>query len=308
MTYVGRFAPSPTGRLHLGNARSALLGWLDARAHGGKFLLRIEDLDPERSKEEFVDAIKRDLEYLGLTWDGPVVRQRERSDAYRDALADLEARGRVYRCSCSRADILRASSAPHAGEEGPRYPGTCRAGPTAPGRPTSKRFLVEPGITAYVDRLAGPVAQDVEAMVGDFVVARADGVASYQLAVVVDDAASGVTHVVRADDLKVSTPRQLQLLRALGQRVPSYAHVPLILGDDGQRMAKRTGSATVSYFREAGVPAEQVVGALASWSGLADGGPCSAQSLVAGFRLESLPREPTRVTEEALNALGKDLR
>ncbi len=297
----GRFAPSPTGRLHLGNVRSALLGWLQARAAGGEFLLRIEDLDPERSKEEHVDGLCRDLEYLGLDWDGPVWRQSQRAAVYDEALARLEAQGRVYRCWCSRSEIARAASAPHAGEEGPVYPGTCR-GRTAPreGRPAAWRFRVAPGEVRFVDALRGPYAQDVAQQVGDFVVRRADGVASYQLAVVVDDALAGVTDVLRGDDLLSSTPRQLQLLEALGFAAPRYAHVPLLLQPDGKRLAKREGGWTVAGLRERGVSGERIVGLLAKWSGLSDGRPVRARELVAGFSLERVRREPTVVSEADL--------
>ncbi|MBX7115461.1 MAG: tRNA glutamyl-Q(34) synthetase GluQRS [Myxococcaceae bacterium] len=306
MTVRGRFAPSPTGRLHLGNAKSALLGWLSARAQGGEFLLRIEDLDPERSKSALVDMIYRDLEYLGLDWDGPVVFQSQRQDAYRAALEKLLASGRAYPCACSRADIARLASAPHAGEEGPRYPGTCRGGAQLkPGRAPSHRFRVAPGVVTFEDAVVGAYSQDVDAAVGDFVLQRHDGVASYQLAVVVDDAYSGITEVLRAEDLLASTPRQIQLNEALGFSIPRYAHVPLLLGDDGERLAKRAGAVTVSAFREAGVRAERVVGLLAQWSGLGEGAPCSARELLAGFSVAKVMRGAARVDEgELVRLLG----
>ncbi len=301
MTLRGRFAPSPTGRLHLGNAKSALLGWLSARAQGGAFLLRIEDLDPDRSKREFVELIYRDLEYLGLDWNGPVVFQSQRQEAYQAALEKLLASGRAYPCACSRADIARLASAPHAGEEGPSYPGTCRGGAQLKaGRPPSYRFRVAPGVVTFEDAVVGTYSQDVDAAVGDFVLQRHDGVASYQLAVVVDDAYSGITEVLRAEDLLASTPRQIQLNEALGFSIPRYAHVPLLLGKDGGRLAKREGAVTVSAFREAGVPAERIVGLLAQWSGLGDGAPCPARELVAGFSIARVMREPARVEEDEL--------
>ncbi len=301
----GRFAPSPTGRLHLGNARSALLGWLNARAAGGEFLLRIEDLDAARCREGYVDDLFRDLSYLGLTWDGTPVRQSQRSEAYAQALASLERAGRVYPCFCTRAEIARAASAPHGpGDDGPRYPGTCAAlaADRARARPAALRFRAPAGVTfAFDDALKGPVAQDVAAEVGDFVVRRNDGVASYQLAVVVDDAASGITDVLRADDLLASTPRQLALYQALGLTPPRYAHVPLLLGEDGKRLAKREGASAVSELRQAGVAAEKVVGLLARWSGLGDGRPVRADELVESFRLEKVPREPVVVRETELH-------
>lgn len=301
---VGRFAPSPTGRLHLGNLRSALLGWLAARAANGTFLLRIEDLDPDRSKPEHVDGIFEDLEFLGLGWDGTVLHQSRRAEVYREALERLRATGRVYECTCSRAEVARAASAPHVGEDGPLYPGTCRGGATPrPGRTPSLRFHVTPGVVEFVDQLHGPFRQDVEHAVGDFVVQRTDGVASYQLAVVVDDAASGVTQVLRGDDLLSSTPRQLRLLEALGLAAPTYAHVPLLLQPDGKRLAKRDGALTARGLRDRGVTAEAIIGLLAKWSGLGDGAPCKASELVPGFSLSKVRREPTVVHDAELDAL-----
>ncbi len=301
---VGRFAPSPTGRLHLGNLRSALLGWLHARSLGGAFHLRIEDLDPDRSKAAAVDDIFSDLDFLGLGWDGPVLRQSQRGEAYREALELLRRAGRVYECGCSRAEIARAASAPHAGEDGPVYPGTCRGGASVPqGRQRSVRFKVRPGVTRVDDEVLGPLEQDVEQVVGDFVVQRTDGVASYQLAVVVDDAATGVTHVLRADDLRASTPRQAQLLEALGLPAPAWAHVPLLLTSDGKRLAKREGSTTLEGL--GGVPATAIIGLLAKWSGLSDGSPCTAAELVPGFALSRVRRGPTVVDPLDLLALTR---
>ncbi len=302
--FVGRFAPSPTGRLHLGNLRSALVGWLDARAAKGTFLVRIEDLDPERSKPEHVDGIFEDLEFLGLDWDGEVLHQSQRSGVYREALEELHRAGRVYECTCSRAEIARAASAPHVGEDGPLYPGTCRDGAAPkPGRTPSLRFRVPPGVVSFVDQLHGAFRQDVEHAVGDFIVQRTDGVASYQLAVVVDDAASGVTQVLRGDDLLSSTPRQLMLLEAMGLPAPAYAHVPLLLQPDGKRLAKRDGASTAKGLRDRGVTAEAIIGLLAKWSGLGDGAPCKASELVAGFSLANVRRAPTVVHDAELDAL-----
>jgi glutamyl-tRNA synthetase len=298
VTLRGRFAPSPTGLLHLGNARSALLGWLQMRALGGQFLLRIEDLDPDRCKPQFVDALYRDLEWLGLDWDGPVLRQSERALVYREALGVLEAKGLTFFCTCSRADLQRAASAPHEGEDGPIYPGTCRNGVTQPGRPASVRFRASDGATRFTDLVHGAYEQDVAQQVGDFVVRRADGVASYQLAVVVDDAAQGITHVLRGDDLLSSTPRQLQLLDALGHAHPAYAHVPLLLGDDGRRLAKRDGAVTVTHHRERGAGSEKLVGLLAKWSGLSDGRPVRARELVESFSLGRMSKAPVVVGGE----------
>ncbi|MEW5742275.1 MAG: tRNA glutamyl-Q(34) synthetase GluQRS [Myxococcota bacterium] len=306
---VGRFAPSPTGKLHLGNVRSALLGWLQARAAGGRFLLRVEDLDPDRSRPEAIDGLFEDLTWLGLDWDGEVWRQSRRGAAYDAALDALSAKGLVYPCWCSRAEIARAASAPHAGEEGPVYPGTCRDGATPkPGRKPAWRFRVPGAVVRFVDEVHGAVEQDVAAQVGDFVVRRVDGVASYQLAVVVDDAAQGVTNVLRADDLLTSTPRQLLLYEALGLAPPRFAHVPLLLQPDGKRLAKREGATTVAGLRDSGVSAEAVVGLLAKWSGLSDGKPVRAADLVQSFSLAKVRRDPTVVTAEELDALVRSAR
>lgn len=293
--FTGRFAPSPTGLLHLGNARTALLGWLHARSAGGRFLLRIEDLDPERCKPEHERTMVEDLAWLGLDFDGEVWRQSERTAVYEAALEKLRALNRVYPCWCSRAEVAAAASAPHVGEDGPVYPGTCARLPPGAGAPPGKenrapawRFRVEPGVERFVDEVHGPREQDVAAAVGDFLVRRADGVAAYQLAVVVDDALSGVDHVLRADDLIGSTFRQLQLYRALGHPPPAYAHVPLMMDESGKRMAKRSGALTVRAFRESGKTAEEVLGFLAKGVGLGDGRPTPARALIEGFSLSKL--------------------
>ncbi|HEX8435920.1 tRNA glutamyl-Q(34) synthetase GluQRS [Archangium sp.] len=312
MSFRGRFAPSPTGRIHLGNARSALLGWLQARAAGGQFLLRIEDLDRSRCRPQFLDDLYRDLEWLGLDWDEPPLIQSQRDAVYREALEKLERVGRVYPCHCTRAEIARAASAPHGlSEEGPRYPGICAAltpeflAERARTRVPALRFRAAPGEWCYEDGLHGRYCQDVATVVGDFVVRRNDGVASYQLAVVVDDAASGITDVLRGDDLLTSTPRQLQIYEALGLKAPRFWHVPLVLGEDGRRLAKREGAFAVAEVRERGVPVERVLGLLAAWSGLGEGAPVTREELVRRFRPELLPRSPV-VAREALlkEALG----
>ena len=305
----GRFAPSPTGPLHLGNAWAAVLGWLWARSEDGPFALRIEDLDASRCRPEHVDSLRRDLDWLGLTFDGPVVYQSQRSEAYQAALERLAAAGRVYACFCTRAEVARAATAPHGpAEDGPVYPGTCASlGPAEVQRRSRERtpalrFRAAPGLVGFVDAVRGAVHQDVQATVGDFVVRRNDGVASYQLAVVVDDAELGVTHLLRGDDLLGSTPRQIQLAGALGVPVPTYAHVPLLVGRDGKRLAKRAGPPTLSELREAGLPAERLLGLLASWAGLSDGSPVSAAALVEHFSLARLGPSPRTVDEEEVRA------
>ncbi len=298
----GRFAPSPTGPLHLGNAWAALLGWLWAKSQGGEFALRMEDLDSARCRTHWVDVQRRDLDWLGLTFDGPLLFQSQRAEVYQATLDSLSATGRVYACFCTRAEVARAASAPHGpAEDGPVYPRTCAALDAeevrAKGRSRTPawRFRTASGCVRFVDAVRGPVEQDVQAAVGDFVVRRNDGVASYQLAVVVDDAASGVTHVLRGDDLLTSTPRQLQLQAALALPAPSYAHVPLLVGPDAKRLAKRDGPPTLNQLREAGVPAERLVGLLAGWAGLSDGSPTSAAELVEGFSLGRLGPSPRTV-------------
>jgi glutamyl-tRNA synthetase len=299
----GRFAPSPTGRLHLGNARTAFLAWLQARAAGGDFLLRIEDLDPARSRDEYLDDLFRDLEYLGLTWDEEPIFQSRRGEAYRAALVNLHRLGRTYECFCSRAEIARAASAPHgAADDGPRYPGTCArlddaaAAARRRQRSPASRFRAGLGVTALVDRVHGPFRQEVAAAVGDFIVQRNDGVASYQLAVVVDDADSGITEVLRGDDLLASTPRQLQLYRALSLQAPDFAHVPLLIEPGGSRLAKREGVFAIAELRAAKVPPERVIGLLASWSGLgSEEGPAAAW--VDRFSLDRVGRSPVLVDE-----------
>lgn len=305
----GRFAPSPTGRLHLGNARTALLAWLQARAAGGAFLLRIEDLDPARSRAELVDEVMRDLEYLGLTWDERPLRQSERAEAYAAALTRLRGAEEVYPCFCSRAEISRAASAPHGpSDDGPRYPGTCarlsqeQRDSRASKRSPSWRFRAPDAEVHFMDLFVGPTSQNVQRTVGDYVVQRADGVASYQLAVVVDDAETHVTHVLRGDDLLTSTPRQLLLYRALSLEAPSFAHVPLVAAADGGRLAKREGAYAIASFRERRVASERVVGLLAGLCGWS-AEPITAEALADRFRLEDLPRAPALVTDRLLEPL-----
>ncbi len=307
-THRGRFAPSPTGRLHLGNAWAAVLGWLWARSEGGEFLLRIEDLDTARARQELTEALLADLDWLGLTFDGPPIFQSRRLDLYRAAFERLRAAGRVYPCHCTRSEIARAVAAPHGpADEGPRYPGTCLAlsedesAERSRTRPPAWRFRPREGSTEVRDLLHGSFAQDVAQEVGDFAVLRNDGVPSYQLAVVVDDAAMGITHVLRGDDLLASTPRQVQLCEALGLPVPVYAHVPLLLGPDGKRLAKRAGTPSLAHLRERRVTPERLVGLLAGWAGLGDGRPVSLQALVPRFALDRLPRAPVAVDPSAVH-------
>ena len=250
----GRFAPSPTGPLHLGSLVAAVGAWLFARASGGDFLVRIEDLDRARELPGASDEILRALALYDIESDTPVVYQSRRTRLYEAALTRLFAAGAVFDCSCSRADIARSASAPAASdvaEEGPVYPGTCRAG-LGLGRPArSVRFRVPEGEIVFRDTVFGEQSQDVARAVGDFVVRRADGLFAYQLAVVVDDADQGVTQVVRGADLLSSTARQIALLRALGLPEPSYAHLPLVVNPEGAKLGKRDGALPLATLDEA---------------------------------------------------------
>ncbi|HEX8953924.1 MAG TPA: tRNA glutamyl-Q(34) synthetase GluQRS [Polyangia bacterium] len=314
MSYRGRFAPSPTGDLHLGGARTALAAWLAARAAGGAYLVRVEDLDAPRVVPGAEERILSDLAWLGLDWDeGPDVggphapyRQSLRLARYDAAVERLLADGRAFRCWCSRAEVARAAAAPHGpADDGPRYPGTCRALKTPPPndlryrRRPSVRLRVEPEAVAFVDGVHGASAQDVAAAVGDFVIRRADGIPAYQLAVVVDDTAMGITDVVRGDDLLGSTARQLLLYRALGATPPRFAHVPLILGPDGARLSKRHGSISIRTLRDRSPAA--IIGLLASTLGLVPPSThCLPRDLIADFSLDRITRAPTTLDPSAL--------
>lgn len=274
---VTRFAPSPTGRLHLGHAWSAVLGWRLARAAGGRFLLRIEDIDPTRCRPAFTDAILADLAWLGLDWDGPVRRQSEHLADYRDALDRLIAAGLAYPCFCTRseiaAEIARSGAAPH-GPEGAPYPGTCRRlDPAA----RAARVATEPhawrldmaaavagaGPLRWEDATAGPQAADPLPF-GDVVLARKDAPTSYHLAVTVDDALQGVTDVVRGVDLFTATHVHRMLQALLGLPTPRYRHHPLLTGPDGKRLAKRDRAETLAAMREAGMTPAEVLARLPS--------------------------------------------
>jgi glutamyl-tRNA synthetase len=317
----GRFAPSPTGALHLGNARTALLAWLHARAHEGAFVMRVEDLDFGRVRPGIMQRQLDELRWLGLDWDegpdtggphAPYV-QSQRQERYDDALRRLAERGLLFECTCSRKDIAQAASAPHAGEEGPRYTGTCRERLVDPSVPSliehgrsrfALRMRVEPGDVCFSDGVVGDYCFDPAAEGGDFVVRRRDGAAAYQLAVVVDDAAMRITHVVRGADLLSSTARQILLCRALVLPVPEFVHVPLMLGADGERLAKRHGAVSLGELRVAGVRPERVAGWLAATCGLAEPGEeIEPAGLVARFGVGRLSTQPTAITEADLARL-----
>jgi len=278
--------------MHWGTARTALLGWLRARSAGGVLVMRMEDLDPPRVVPGSADEILRDLEWLGLDWDeGPHV-QSQRFDRYEAAIETLRALGLVFACTCSRKDLQAIASAPHGDSAlGPRYPGTCLHAPIRTDRPAALRFHMLRG-EAFSDGLHG--AQP-ESEPDDFVVKRADGVYAYQLAVVVDDIAMGITEVVRGDDLLSSTPRQIALYRALGAEPPRFLHVPLLLGPDGTRLSKRHEAPAVGEQREQGRAPEHVIGALAATLGIVPAGTViSARELLPLFELDRLSREPFR--------------
>ena len=296
----GRYAPSPSGALHLGNLRTALLAWLFARASGGGFALRIEDLDLPRTRPEAAAALVADLRWLGLDWDdGPDIGgacgpyyQSQRTALYDAAFAHLLARDLVYPCYCTRAELARVASAPHTGEEGPAYPGTCRNLSDAErrrreraGRRRAWRFRVPDGEIVFTDALAGETRETLVSTCGDFIVRRGDGLYAYQLAVVVDDALMGVTQVVRGADLLGSVARQLALYDALGYPRPRiHAHVPTLRDATGARLSKREAAAGLDPPRARGIRPEQVVGWLAASCGLTpDAAPIAARDLIATF-------------------------
>jgi glutamyl-tRNA synthetase len=278
--------------LHLGNLRTALLAWLFARSAGARFLVRVEDLDQGRSRPYFEQARLDDLAAIGLDWDGEVVRQSERGPLYDEAIARLEADGRLYACYCTRAEIRDATSAPHGPLPEGAYPGTCRrltaaqrAERLATGRPPALRLDAGAERVRFGDRVMG----QQEGVVDDFVVRRNDGAAAYNLAVVVDDAAQGIGEVVRGADLLDTTPRQLLLARLLGAGAPSYAHVPLMLGADGARLAKRHGAVTLDDRRALGETPADVRASLLRSVGL----PGELGDALAAFDPAALPTQPT---------------
>jgi glutamyl-tRNA synthetase len=302
---IGRLAPSPTGAQHVGNARTYLLAWWSIRSQAGRMLLRMEDIDSPRVKRGADQQAIDDLRWLGIDWDeGPDLGgpnapyvQTERGEWYRHAHAQLAGADRIYPCTCSRTDVQAAASAPHAGQEGPVYPGTCANRRAADAqqladRPYAWRFRATDAARQLEDAVAGVATINVARQLGDFVVARRDGSPAYQLAVVVDDHSMGITEVVRGSDLLPSALRQWELYECLGWKPPRFAHVPLVIGEDGRRLAKRHGDTRLTLLRELGVRPERLVGLLAWSCGLMDRPqPIAARELIAEFSWDRLPRD-----------------
>lgn len=295
---TGRLAPSPTGGLHVGHARTFLVAWLAARSAGGRILLRIEDIDTSRARPGATEAAVADLCWLGLDWDAGPVHQSERLDLYRDTLDYLKRQDLIYPCTCTRAEVARAASAPHAEDEGPTYPGTCSGRSAGDAddlgdRPFAWRFRVPPGPVAWDDLFRGRQAVDPSRLGGDFLVARSPFAPSYQLAVVADDLAMGVDQVIRGDDLIPSTPRQILLSRALGGAPPAYGHAPLVVGPDGRRLAKRDGSIKLATLRESGVDPRRLVGWAARSCGWTDRvEPSAPADWIGRFDPATIPPDP----------------
>lgn len=311
MDIVGRLAPSPTGHLHLGHARSFLVAWWHARSRGGRIVLRIEDLDVDRVKPGMIAETLADLEWLGIDWDGEPLVQSVTSARITDAANELLARELAYPCTCTRSEITSSQSAPHAGDAAARYPGTCRGkwrtlaeAESATGRAACLRFVVRAGPVEVLDGIHGRVAFDVAAQVGDFPIVRRAGSPAYQLAVVVDDAAQGVTEIVRGDDLLESAARQALLQDALGLARPSWWHVPLVTDAAGRRLAKRSDDVSLAALRRAGVDPRVLTGWIARRSGIVEARSAPAGDFAADFQMNRLPREPGMLREADLRELG----
>ncbi len=309
---IGRLAPSPTGLLHLGNAWAFLLAWLDMRGQNGRLILRLEDIDPLRAKAHWAEAAREDILWLGLDWDEEAPPQSSRSAFYEKILDDLTRRALTYPCYCTRKELRSLAGAPQAGDSGAPYPGTCRrlssverAQFESEGRKSSLRLICpEDQRWDFIDRIQGRVSMTLSECGGDFALRRSDGVFAYQLAVVADDLAFGVDSVARGADILASTPRQLYLYSLLGGVPPSYAHLPLVLDAQGERLAKRHASLSLAALREAGVRPETLLGALCRLAGLTEQfRPATAKELAGRVRLEDISTKPLRLPENPVEYL-----
>lgn len=303
----GRFAPSPTGPLHVGSLVAAVGSYCLARRAGGEWLVRMEDLDTARVVPGAAEDILHTLERLGLEWDGEVVWQSSRTDRYEAAIQRLREKELVFDCACSRREVL--ASAPHSGEEGPVYPGTCRLGIPRGRRARALRLRVPEEMFCFSDSVFGRFEQHLAGAVGDFVLRRADGLFAYQLAVVVDDADAGVNQVARGADLLASTPRQIFLHSALGSPVPGYIHLPLVLAADGEKLSKRYGAVSAGPASEAGRLIRRVLGFLGQEPPLSIRGAPAREVLswgVAHFDISRVPREPRQWGVFGTTGMGED--
>ncbi|MBM44016.1 MAG: tRNA glutamyl-Q(34) synthetase GluQRS [Phycisphaerae bacterium] len=301
---ASRLAPSPTGALHLGNARTFLVNWAIARKNGWTLCMRMEDLDGPRVKQGAVDECLQTLQWLGLDWDGPMLVQSNDQGPYLEAMEQLCSSGRVYPCDLSRSDIASVASAPQEGVHETPFPASLRpptAGTPIPFDPAGEnfRFMVEPGIREIDDHLLGSSRHDVHAVPGDFVVWTRRNAPAYQLAVVIDDARQGVTQVVRGEDLLPSAARQTLLYEALGLQPPEWWHLPLVLGEDGHRLAKRHGDTRVSSYRAHGIRPERIIGLLGHWCGLTtEPEEMTIEDFREGFEIDLLPSTPITMGRE----------
>ena len=287
---IGRFAPSPTGRMHLGNMFSALLSWLSAKSKDGRWMLRIEDIDPQRSRMEYAKLLMDDLQWLGLTWDGEPVFQSQRSDIYEHYYNILQQQGLTYPCYCTRADLL-ATQAPHESDGRVVYPGTCRTKKLESGRPAATRLMVADEDVSFTDWHYGTQTINMASHVGDYIIRRKDGAWAYQLAVVVDDGLMGVNEVVRGRDLLLSSPQQISLSRTLGFSPPQFIHLPLLINDAGQRLSKRDSSLDMGVLRQHHT-APELIGRLAHYAGLLpEPQPVMPSQLLNVFSWEKVPHD-----------------
>ena len=301
MLVIGRFAPSPTGPLHVGNLRTAVIAWLCARQQDGELLPRFEDLDRANSKSEHEVQQINELAQLGITFGPNVIRQSERFDLYRDVVEQLGQQDLVYSCYCTRREILESTQAPHGPSIEGAYAGTCRnlsardrSEREQSGRPPAWRLRSNNEEYIVDDVVTGPTPTVID----DMVLLRNDGVPAYNLAVVVDDAEQGVTQVVRGDDLLLGTGRHLHLQKLLGYSTPQYVHVPLVVGPDGERLAKRHGAVTLEDLNQRGIDEREVLGELARSIGIDVDRPNGVSELLAGFSLDQLPRSPWTIPSD----------